>query len=93
MSPGVSAYDSPRKASCTIRAPSVSVPRARLRPLLNPRVGTRRVASFDDVAGAKTIDLDIPSGLPGPAARRVAILEHCRLATGGASSSRARARS
>jgi hypothetical protein len=83
MSTVVSECGSSRKASCTIRAPSVSVSRARPRPLVSSHVGTRRVASFDDVAGASTIDLDIPSSGPGPAARRVAILENCRLATGG----------
>jgi capsular polysaccharide biosynthesis protein len=83
MSPVVSECGSSRKDSCTIRALSVSVSRAGPRSLVSSRVGTRRVASFDDVAGASTIDLDVPSSGPGPAARRVAILENCRLATGG----------
>jgi hypothetical protein len=83
MSPARSGCSSYRKASCTNGAPSG--PRAPYlpQPPLRPRAGVGRLPSFDDVPGARTIDVAISPGATGPTFRRIAVLGNCRLATGG----------
>jgi capsular polysaccharide biosynthesis protein len=66
---------------------SVPVSLVKQYPFLGWRVGARRVPSFDDVPGAKIVDVDLPmatsSTAAPPAPRRVAVLDRCRLATNG----------